>query len=357
MRYFTFSRSSSFCFLFFFCSFVMGQTPITIPQSTMQSLMTVGNSIHIYATVSTLDSVNVGQRGGPNIYDFRSLNFGPAKLDTFRLVSTIPYLASRFPGATLTVMVSEKPDAKNHLFFHFENDELTNPGEYEEYSADSLRVSHGNPPELLLKFPITYSDSIRRTSTITDSVFARGGLAKTDANNIPIDYVVDGYGTLLLPGGESRPCLRLRWYEMPPQYHYKAFRYVTDNGMFLYVGTTNDKPDAGMIAIDGPVVLFRNSPLTHVSESTFPVQFMLSQNYPNPFNPSTRFAFQIPSSGLVTLRIFDLLGREVASVLRQDLNAGQHGVQWDAQGISSGVYFYRLQAGSFIETRKLILLR
>jgi hypothetical protein len=87
-----------------------------------------------------------------------------------------------------------------------------------------------------------------------------------------------------------------------------------------------------------------------------PNTFALSQNYPNPFNPSTTIHYQLPMSAEATLKIFDLLGREVATLLDEMKQAGYYSVEWKPQ-LPSGVYFYRLQAGEFVETKKLILLK
>jgi hypothetical protein len=93
------------------------------------------------------------------------------------------------------------------------------------------------------------------------------------------------------------------------------------------------------------------------ASSGLPGRWHLFQNYPNPFNPSTTIRFLIPRSAEVSLKIFNLLGEEVATLISGHRDAGTHSVQWDAAGLPSGVYFYRLQAGEFVETRKLVLLR
>jgi S-formylglutathione hydrolase FrmB len=86
-------------------------------------------------------------------------------------------------------------------------------------------------------------------------------------------------------------------------------------------------------------------------------RFELSQNYPNPFNPSTNLEFRVSSLGFVSLKIFDVLGREVATLVNEVCPAGVYMVRWDASSLSSGVYFYKLQAGEFTQTRKMVLLR
>jgi hypothetical protein len=91
--------------------------------------------------------------------------------------------------------------------------------------------------------------------------------------------------------------------------------------------------------------------------SSGPTRFFLYQNYPNPFNPATTISFAVPRTCHVTLKIHNMLGREVAQLVNAELPPGLHSVQWNSGSIPSGVYFYRLQAGSFNQTRQLILVK
>ncbi len=93
------------------------------------------------------------------------------------------------------------------------------------------------------------------------------------------------------------------------------------------------------------------------NEVVLPLSFCLEQNYPNPFNPSTTIKYELPKSSEVRLSVFDMLGREVLGLVNERREAGYHEIKFDASGLASGVYFYRLQAGSFVETRKLLLVR
>jgi hypothetical protein len=88
-----------------------------------------------------------------------------------------------------------------------------------------------------------------------------------------------------------------------------------------------------------------------------PLEFVLAQNYPNPFNPSTTIEFALPRMAPVTLAVYDLLGREIAVLVNERRDAGLHGVTFDGSGIATGVYLYRLQAGDFVQTKRLILLK
>lgn len=92
-------------------------------------------------------------------------------------------------------------------------------------------------------------------------------------------------------------------------------------------------------------------------QNAVPSAFVLEQNYPNPFNPSTTIRFDIPAAGLVTLTVFDVLGRKVATLVNEELSAGTYSTTYSAQGLASGVYLYRLQAGPFVQMRKMTLMR
>ena len=103
-----------------------------------------------------------------------------------------------------------------------------------------------------------------------------------------------------------------------------------------------------------------NITVTGVEDSqnkNIPESYTLYQNYPNPFNPSTTIKYSIPQASFVTLNIYDILGREVTSLVNEEKTAGSYQVQFDARLLASGVYFYKIQAGSYIQTKKMILLR
>ena len=94
-----------------------------------------------------------------------------------------------------------------------------------------------------------------------------------------------------------------------------------------------------------------------LSQGNYPADFTLFQNYPNPFNPTTKISWQSPVGGWQSLKVFDVLGNEVATLVDEYKPAGNYEVEWDASGFPSGVYFYQLKSGSFVETKKMILLK
>ncbi len=91
--------------------------------------------------------------------------------------------------------------------------------------------------------------------------------------------------------------------------------------------------------------------------SEIPYQFILEQNYPNPFNPSTTINFSLPSSEFVTLKVYDVLGNEVATLVNEEKPPGTYEITWYAVNLPSGIYFYKIQSGSFLETKKMILIK
>jgi hypothetical protein len=93
------------------------------------------------------------------------------------------------------------------------------------------------------------------------------------------------------------------------------------------------------------------------NKDNLPTKYELRQNYPNPFNPSTAISYSILKSGLVTLRIYDILGKEVATLFNGQKTPGNYAVNFNASNLSSGIYFYILESGSFISTKKMVMLK
>lgn len=125
-------------------------------------------------------------------------------------------------------------------------------------------------------------------------------------------------------------------------------------GLYLAIATRTDSNFS-----NGDVYGRFIQPLTGVEDENnmMPEKFELFQNYPNPFNPTTTISFALPNASFVSLRIFSLLGEEIATLVNQTVEAGIHQIEWVATNVPSGVYFYRLQADKFFQTKKLILLR
>jgi hypothetical protein len=111
-------------------------------------------------------------------------------------------------------------------------------------------------------------------------------------------------------------------------------------------------PDRVRIRVSDPTVAVESR-----DSEMLPTEFSLSQNYPNPFNPSTMISFQLPVHGHVTLKVFDVNGREVATLMEGELAAGSHIVPFAPRDLAGGIYFYQITAGKFSQTRKAVLMK
>jgi len=154
------------------------------------------------------------------------------------------------------------------------------------------------------------------------------------------------------------------------QYYPSPFSFVSDSVISavageevkLYVGSSPTSGVSGVrwgTGVDSYIEIPGRAAVSVDDKTKNPVatEFTLSQNYPNPFNPTTSIKYQIPTVAHVTLKVFDVLGREVASLVNEKKDPGYYRVQFDAAALPSGMYFYRLQAGSFGETKKMLVLR
>ena len=88
-----------------------------------------------------------------------------------------------------------------------------------------------------------------------------------------------------------------------------------------------------------------------------PKNQQLFQNFPNPFNPATKIIYKIPEKSFVTIKVYDVLGNEITSLVNEEKSAGEYTINFNGAELPSGIYFYRLQAGSFIETKKMVLMK
>jgi flagellar hook assembly protein FlgD len=88
-----------------------------------------------------------------------------------------------------------------------------------------------------------------------------------------------------------------------------------------------------------------------------PTEFSLAQNYPNPFNPTTNISFAIPTESFVSIKIYDILGKEVSKIVNETKQAGYYNFNFDATSLSSGMYFYKIEAGNFVQTKRMLLMK
>jgi hypothetical protein len=174
-------------------------------------------------------------------------------------------------------------------------------------------------------------------------------------NNFPSVFVAtgDGFWAVVNSGIYQSSDLGVSWNE----------RYNATNDKFNCASlATVGNVTAGWFTSLGSNIYscrFLNAP-TDVRETfgtVFPTEFKLSQNYPNPFNPSTTFRYSIPQTSKVVIKVYDILGNEIVTLMDEEKSIGTYELTWNAASLSSGVYFYQLKAGEYTAVKKMILLR
>ncbi len=152
-------------------------------------------------------------------------------------------------------------------------------------------------------------------------------------------------------------------YTLPTKYYQSGTSFVllADGRLLMSGGHNQTGYNTNFSPVQTTFFITPNytQPLTSVQSDAalVPGTVSLAQNYPNPFNPSTTISFSLPSKAFVSLKIFDVMGREVATLASEDMPTGKYSRTWNASEMPSGMYFYRLQVGSFTETKKLLLIR
>ena len=129
--------------------------------------------------------------------------------------------------------------------------------------------------------------------------------------------------------------------------------YALNGKIYVYGGSHTTHPNIGT----SDIYEFAPSPVSVEDYFSLPLEFTLEQNFPNPFNPSTAISYQLPVSSVVTLKVFDILGNEIATLVDEYNPVGRYEVEFNASALTSGVYFYQLKAGDFIQSKKMILLK
>jgi hypothetical protein len=121
-----------------------------------------------------------------------------------------------------------------------------------------------------------------------------------------------------------------------------------------------DQNTGWVVGYDGAILKTTTGGATFIEEEEIeeiPTSYVLSQNYPNPFNPSTKIKYSNPKRANVVIRVYDILGNEIETLVKEEKPAGTYEITWNAANLPSGVYFYQIKTGEFIQTKKMILLK
>ncbi|MFA4924455.1 MAG: T9SS type A sorting domain-containing protein [Ignavibacteriaceae bacterium] len=330
------------------CAFAIS-TSYAQPNFTSADMPTIGDQdtlmyLVYYGITNNLDI----ETGNGYTWNFSSLPFSMypnfIQIDSFRVKQH--YISVPFVNATIEEYVYDGTAGDINLF-SYSNDTL-----YVHREGAVVTGATYVPPKPIIAFPITFNDS-----SVINYIGLPYGERKTRV-------LYDGFGTLKMPNGKSYSnVFRVKKIERDTSYilnttlTYTSYIWYKQGGQvpllrLTYTGALN------LYFVFGSK---SNNITTGINERqndrTVPTEFSLSQNFPNPFNPTTNIEFQIPQSGFVTLKVFDVLGKEVATLVNEEKKAGSYSVNFDASHLSSSIYFYTLKINNFIQTKKMILLR
>lgn len=351
-------------FSFIFVQFIYGQIAIT--SSEYASQFEPGRTwVALNADSLAGVQMNVGEASG--ISQNWSLPSG-LQYDTVYFTTIAPEgtaFENEFPTAThasFTMFEDEGLELTTYVYLSITENAVVTLGTGTEFGGFPVFSQEDN--DTVFVPPLTFGSQRVETNTIPWG----GDTVEVETTT----ETVDAFGTITLPHGIF-DALRVNAYtisrlyiggELVDSLAYTTINFITKFGT-LTVELEQDSPVSGNANIvDLTITVFGTPTAVEDDNVTEIKSFTLEQNYPNPFNPATVISYQIPevnsgrtASVLVQLKVYDLLGREVATLVNKEQNPGKYQISFDGSMLSSGMYIYRLQAGNFIETKKMQLLR
>ena len=344
-----------------FTSLALSQ--ISITSSDGQSFFATGKSWRHLANSNLSMTMNAGTASSSaQTWTLPAITYtDSARMDNL-LPSATPY-ASNFPWATHAqrmIQSSGGSTSTDYQYFRITTDSVLALGDalrIQGGGADNTTITHRMNLQMML--PFTYGKSFASR----DSTPIGPGSHIIQSS---ID-VCDAFGTIVMPAGTFQAVRKNqtvinRTFFGSVQVSvdtFVQFSFMTKEGYFADI-----VPKAKNI-IGGTIPIASISYSTVITTpvgikaqgATLPSEPFLGQNYPNPFNPTTAISYQLSSTAPVTLKVYDVLGKEVATLAEGVQSAGVHKTRFDGSLLRSGVYFYRIQAGSFSDTKKLILIK
>ncbi len=339
---------------------------ISLTSSDLANYFAAGKSWFLYKSSDTV-TMNIGSASSSAAQTWTT----PAVTfeDTSRLdnvsPSSTPY-NNDFPGSTYAQeeSVSEGPvTIAYYAYYKLSNDSLLiigsvqhETGSYGGTTLDTTIMSH--KVQLAFVVPIQLGQT---TTTAADTIY--DVVNDIDVNSGSESY--DAYGTITLPIGQFS-ALRVTGTTVTKVYLSGTLSNTSTTYSISWLTESGNQLELVVDTLGSGSVRVHNVSLTYVNATpatlvkalpNVPASFTLSQNYPNPFNPSTQIQFSVPQAGFVTLKVYDMLGREVATLVRQELAPSSYTITWNASNAASGVYLYKLDAGNYSVTKKMVLMK
>lgn len=375
-------KNSSFSFIQFFSGFIfilifqftalqMANAQISITKSTVESAFQGGYEVNSSISedsdaIKSLYDIS----GAEKVWDFTTLTYDESFSSSGNLsVSTNLDDAplnddSHFEQATHVITAEFVTDTRSFSLYSyqiFNNDELTLLGSVmiEEGETEPDFISYSRPGDIEYQFPVTFGDS---WNFEYESEFNFEDVSQT--SNVAVTVEIEGWGKVITDEGES-DVLRIKRTETTEMegFEFKSFeiQFVEENGIevanisgeFDLLGDEVDEGTFGASVNSFTV----GTPTSQEQISERPQDLKLDQNYPNPFNPNTQITYNLPESSVVSLNVYSVTGEKVATLVNQPQSAGFYTVPFDASGLASGMYIYRLTVNNQVLNRKMTLIK
>ncbi len=308
--------------------------------------------------------------GADQVWDFTTLSYdenftSSGTLDISTSLEEAPLNDdSHFEQATHVMTAEFITDTLSfdlYSYHIFNDDELILLGSVmvEEGETDPDFVNYNRPGDIEYQFPATFEDSwnFEYEDEITFG-------SSSQISDISVNIEIEGWGKVITEDGES-DVLRIRRTETTEMegFEFDSFEilFVEENGIEIASITGEselfgDGVDEGTLGASVSSVTV-GTPTSQEQISELPKRMQLKQNYPNPFNPNTQITYNLPEASDVSLTVYSVTGEQVATLVDQPQSAGFYTVPFDASGLASGTYIYRLTANNQVLTRKMTLIK
>jgi hypothetical protein len=317
-------------------------------------------------TTTRMDTSGVeeGTPGGNKVWDFSGLTSVNQSYVIEYIAASATAYADSFPSAQMASLFVDGADT-SYTFFS------TGSGRLEAHGfAGSVNFLHYDNTELQMITPLQYNDQY--TDLFGGVMVSPEDFTLRSSGSLTVKN--DAYGTLTLPGGVSSIAARVKFTRVVDDTIYAnglpiltsrttnvSYEWFTPTAKFPVLQIAYfERIGSGGSGFHMKQVELNTSGTTGVDPglgNQLAKSFQLDQNYPNPFNPSTVISFRTVADEFVSLKVYNLLGQEVATLVHESMKPGSHSIPFTAAGLPSGTYLYRLQAGNRIETRKMAIVK
>lgn len=343
---------------------------ISITRNDINTHFAIGNAFTTRSD-TVVSQIDIGQLGSTS-WDFTSLvpNVGLDIVATVVDPNSTPHIGE-FPGANLTLHSQIKVSGvtgENYSYNSVNSSSLMWHGNVIEVELTpgqpSVITTTLDPLETIFTFPFTYNSIENYNGVKTNVTEVLGIPLITVLTTVVSSSVVDAYGTMIMPSGRLVDALRVKKDEItiiqgPFPIYSRTISYIFEakDGTQVIVPSDTVQSETGVINNTAPVSWTDRLPSDIKIGEALPDNYILQQNYPNPFNPSTNIEYSIPSESFVELKVFDILGNEVVTLVNEQHSAGVYRADFNAANLPSGMYFARLAADEFVQVVKMTLLK